>query len=278
MEFNLPIIYSNLIERLEYKKLPLSYRRSGQFKLYLDLCIFSYLSFDKNKNNIILYIGSAPGDNILYFLNECKSNNIKVYMYLYDSEKHNKKLYNRDDCEIIEKYADVNECMKYKDIENLLFFSDIRTKHSWNKEPNTENILNDNKIQNSIIEYLQPRYSFLKHRLPFPDDYNGETITYPYGVEYLQIDSGWSNERRLFVSKPIKFINLIVDLKDENNILLESEEKMMAYNSKINTNRYLSSKIGKFHLNNYRNMLSKPILKSIQEFNEFRDNMIKILY
>ena len=199
-------------------------------------------------------------------------------MYLYDTAKHKQTLYNRNDCKIIEKYMDVDEARKYKDIDDIIVFSDIRTISDGAKEPSTINILNDNKIQNDILKVINPKFSLLKQRLPFPDDYNGEEIIYPYGIEYLQTDSGWSNERRLFVERPIKFITKTIDLDDPDNLLVESEQKMMYYNFNMNNNYKLRSFLGMFHINNFRKLLNKPLLRDIKEYNIYRNKLINIFY
>lgn len=271
----LPLTFCELSERMKYTQKPQSYRRSGQYKLYLDLCLFAKLTFKKNEMNIVLYIGSAPGNNINYFLNECKSNGLKVFMYLYDTQDHVKELYNRNDCVIHNKYMTKEEALKYCDIKNILLFSDIRTIDERAKEPTTKNILFDNKIQNDVIEIVKPKFSMLKYRLPFPDDYNGELIRYPLGIEYLQTDSGWSNERRLFVDNYIKFHEFTVNLDDPDNELIVSEEKMMAYNNAINENIKQMFLIGKYHVNNFRQLIGKVEFKTDEEYYRFRMFFIK---
>jgi hypothetical protein len=231
-----PMIYTfNDIEReIKYdpKKIINPDIKSGQLKLFFSELQFFYLSNIKDlckkydKVNV-LYIGSGKGYHIPLLMRELSFNNI--YWYLYDPYGHCKRLNEMTDNITINNKLFLDEDIDFfKNKTPLLFISDIRTCKG--SEPTTHELLNDYNLQNKILEELNPDYSLLKFRYPFPDDIidDFESYKYPNGIIYLQcFHSGPSTELRLFIEKNnISFNNFS---KSE----AETFEKKMAFYNNI---------------------------------------------
>ena len=176
----------------------------GQLKLFLST--FQFLLRYSNENTIVIYPGSAPGNNI-EFLTELFPN---IYWYLFDPREYYEKLHKNKKIKIkntLFEDSDVEElAIKLKDKYTLLI-SDIRVN-----EPTEEMIDYDNKLHIKWIEKIKPNYAQLKFRIPRFKDKNDNYIdNYNYfdGKIYLQLYAAHaSTETRLVVNgKKIKYKN-----------------------------------------------------------------------
>lgn len=199
-------------------------RYSGQMKLFFST-LRAFVEFDLKKQvkYTILYIGSAPGSNFYFILKFFSRYNFEVH--LYDTASHDKRLEDLQYVTIHRQLFQDEDIAKWKDVNNLIFISDIRSVDS-GQEPSLGNIIFDNNLQTKCVLELKPIHSFLKLRYPFPDQVDKDfSFTILEGQENLQIFTSDSNERRLILGKHLKTIQRFHD------DLLASEEKMAHYNN-----------------------------------------------
>lgn len=239
--------------------------KPGQLKLLLNEIRFltedvEIQNYPKNTFSI-LYIGSGKGFHIPYLINMYKKYNIN--WYFYDPNGHCESLINIKSSKNSEDLKDnniniFNDLFLEKDINlfknidrKLLFISDIRTSDSDSDEPKTKNLLNDYKLQNDILEKLNPLFSLIKFRYPFPDDWED---TYkllkpesPSSKEYIQsFLKNDSNEIRLFLTSGISFVCI------KKEIFEEMEQKFAWYNTtQRNLNKKLAYKDNDFIIASY---------------------------
>lgn len=253
MEYTSSIEYDNdliknfedINERLEYndKYKNKNYKNIhyGQLKLLLNEFRFlngiDIVEYSKNKEEInLLYIGSGKGFHIPILINSLKANiNNNINWFFYDPNGHCKTLENWNNginINIRNKLFTENDIIHFKNKNNIIFISDIRT--SSGKEPTISNLLYDYQLQNYILEELKPDYSNLKCRYPFPDNewftsYGTDfKFKFPIGVEYIQSFTPlYSSELRLLLRK--EFIYKDVDTE----VIQEYEEKMFWYNTEF---------------------------------------------
>lgn len=234
---NLKILFHQLNERLEYKYITSKKKKcTGQNKLFIYEALFLTLVLDyikSFKNYIILYIGSAPGTHIVDLVSLFKQYGNPEW-HFYDDLPHDETLVNisidSKKINIFNKYFGKDDYIKYTN-KNIILISDIRTNVK-GKEPTTANLINDYKIQNDVLVKLSPKFSSLKYRCPFPDDFNINSITKPNGVEILQTKTPeYSAELRIFTSSGNGFKDVFIQ------DALEYEEKMFYYNKVIRKSR-----------------------------------------
>lgn len=202
---------------------------SGQIKLllneifFLDECI--KIHEKKNMAFNILYIGSGKGYHIPLLIDMFSS--YKINWHLFDPNKHCKKLYmlkkSIKNLFITDDYFREEDIENYKLKENLLLISDFRT--FTNESPTEEELVNDIQLQNNFLKKLNPLFSLLKYRLPFPSE-NELKFEKPIGLEILQaFNKHDSCEFRIFLTQNVLYEKIV-----DKNILLEYEEKFNWYN------------------------------------------------
>lgn len=180
-------------KQLIYKEINISNIKqlhNGQRKLFFSLLNFIVISTNVNKKYNLLYIGAAPGNNIIYIAKLYKN----IIFHLYDIWKNkdleNIQKENLSNVIIYNQYFTESDVLKHYD---SLVFSDLRTVNKHNKVDETI-ILNDLLYQEKLIKLLKPIYFCLKFRIP----YNINKITYLKGELYLQpFAKKLSNEVRL---------------------------------------------------------------------------------
>lgn len=278
------ILYSLTYSENKLKEKNYGFKMKGQLKLLLSEIRFLTEEVEiqnlKEKHFTFLYIGSGKGYHIPLLISLYEKYNIdwvffdpighceKLHEYKHLSKK---KIIIRD--ELFSEQG-INE---FKDVENLLFVSDIRSTES-NKtgnvstEPTTENLLFDYGLQNKIIKELSPMFSLLKFRMPFPDDWReGDSFEKPIGKECLQaFTKPSSTEFRIFLNSVIAFEK--IEKKDELN---KYEEKFSWYNRIYRPEKENDLNIAHYIFSNYYNteLLEKNIkrrdivkfLKTIQK-------------
>jgi hypothetical protein len=147
--------------RMKYKRTSeeISVVHWGQRKLLLEEVEF--LTRYSDPQDIIVYIGAAPGDHIALLADMFPHN----MFYLYDLVKFNiapnKKIVQR------QKYFGEKEIKEFKD-KKILFISDIRTWEHFKDDPSkTKDVVKNMMDQMSWHIALKPKKSLLKFRLPF---------------------------------------------------------------------------------------------------------------
>lgn len=259
------LLVDNLTREMEYSdktidstKFP-KIKKSGQIKLLLSEMNFltNYVKLDNFKNTklTILYIGSGEGYHIPYLIEIYKDFNID--WFFFDPVGHCSSLTMKSGENIIinNRYFTNIDIETFKKHNNLIFISDIRTVDKDCLEPTTKNLLNDFKLQNNILEKLEPMFSLVKFRMPFPDDWDEDyKFMMPVGVKYLQPFSGPNSaEFRIALNKIIQFkeISDIETLKEyerkfawynknrfENNYKIDYSMAAYIFNSVFNTDFY----------------------------------------
>lgn len=235
---------SDILHQLEYsdrdyEAQKFKVKMPGQLKLLLTEIRFLTEDVEihtmADREFTILYIGSGKGYHIPFLISLYEKYNIK--WIFFDPAGHCDKLYeyqkfSKNKIDIRNEYFLDKNIIEFKNIENLIYISDIRSIDS-NKinipdvSPNTQNLLHDYKIQNNVIKQLKPLFSLVKFRMPFPDDWKeGFEFEKPVGKEYLQaFQKQSSTEFRIFLNSTPVFekINDIEELK-------KYEEKFSWYN------------------------------------------------
>lgn len=194
----------------------------GQRKLLLSEMNFLCSATQTNSALTILYVGAAPGHHLVILsklFQKCK-------FILYDGAPFAKELH--DDptrFELHNEYFTNETCQKYKDIENLIFISDIRLSAP-DKNVFEDQVSRDMEVQRDWVRLLRPKLSLLKFRLPYFLKH-GDTYRYLQGTLYYGI---WpkrsSGESRLLVTRE--------DLdKPEVDYDFQAYEETMAYHNDI---------------------------------------------
>lgn len=244
--FKRPSIYTvdNILHRIEYNDKPLEgprYRIKMPGQLKLLLTEIRFLTEDveihtmSDKKFTLLYLGSGKGFHIPFLITLYEKYNIE--WVFFDPNGHCDKLYDyqkltKTKIDIRDEYFTDKNIEEFKNIENLLFISDIRTTASNKNElvdlsPSTDNLISDYILQNNVLKQIKPMFSLLKFRVPFPDDWqNGFEFEKPIGKEYIQaFQKPTSTEFRIFLNSSFVFekINTVDELK-------KYEEKFSWYN------------------------------------------------
>lgn len=217
----------DISERRQWQKIKVK-RFKGQMKLFAStLRAFVEFRLKKDVHYTVLYIGSAPGSNFYILLQFFK--HYKLDIHLYDLATHDKRFDLLPNVTVHRQYFLDKDIMRWKDIKNLIFISDIRSVDG--DEPSLENILHDNNLQMRCVLELKPFQSVLKLRYPFPDqvtnDFFFEILE---GKQNLQIFTSDSNERRLIVTDLKSSEKSFKTLKICFDDLVKSEESMAFYN------------------------------------------------
>lgn len=204
----------------------------GQRKLFNALLFF--LTKYARDDDVCVYAGSAPGDNIqavaelfptvrffLYDSKKTKTSNLKNVTVVLTSRGEGSKFTDQ----ILTEFIDIRD--------KVLFFSDIRNVDS--KGDVTETIVHsDLMLQLSWIEKLKPRAFSLKFRLPYIDP---STKTKTFNLEYID-GLGVLQPYAPVESTEIRLMNESKDIFDTNGKLkmikwrLTTHENRMFY---INT-------------------------------------------
>jgi hypothetical protein len=150
---------------------------------FFNNCNINYLS-SNNATVYILYIGSSKGYH-LPLLFEYYKNLSNIRWYLYDIDNVcisvDKISYNVD---IHKKIVDNEEILKFKHTSPLLFI------HDFDHNINVSELLKYIDLQNKIIVYLSPLYSFTKFKYPKKNNWIINIDKYEYistGIKYLPI-------------------------------------------------------------------------------------------
>jgi hypothetical protein len=135
----------------------------GQLKLLLSE--IEFLSLYSDPDDVIVYIGGAPGVHISLLASLFTD----LKFILFDPAEFDARLYNYDNIEIRQQLFTSIDSLKYRGA-NVLLISDIRSADTDLEERSIieEKIIQDMRLQESIYELLQPKKALLKFRLPYP--------------------------------------------------------------------------------------------------------------
>lgn len=232
INYYLKYIPSNKERHYFYKDL----QKQGQLKLLLNEIRFFSEDLEihnfKEEDFILLYIGSGKGYHIPVLIDMYKK--YKIKWILYDPSGHCDELIKLSK-EIPSKLVIYNTLFTDKDIEDFIvpknykfiFISDIRSVDDNATEPTTSNLLFDYKLQNNIITKLNPDFSLVKFRMPFPDQWNLQVFYKPVGKEYIQaFTKNNSTEFRIFLNS-LNTFQRISNIKS----LIKYEELFSWYNN-----------------------------------------------
>lgn len=189
----------------------------GQLKLFFAELLF--LSLKACKGDRILYIGAAPG----YHIGKLADLFPELNFDLWDPRKF--EIENKKNIKIYNHFFTHDSAKSYSVIkENILLISDIRTvsigKLKKMKEISKmdELVDSDMKMQMEWCQIINPKYAFLKFRLP----YIIPNTKYLTGTIFLQPYSKISTETRLLTNDYFHY-------KMYDNT--EFEEKMAFHNA-----------------------------------------------
>lgn len=267
---NIPSIYftSDILHRLEYSEdyfetNKYKIKMPGQLKLLLNEIRFLTEGVEiqnmSDKKFTVLYIGSGKGYHIPLLISLYEK--YDIHWIFFDPNGHCDKLYeykklSTKKIDIYDEYFTDKNIEEFKHIDNLLFISDIRSTINCKKDlvdvsPSTKDLLHDYKIQNNVLKQLNPLFSLVKFRMPFPDDWD-ESYEFekPIGSEYIQaFTKNTSNEFRIFINSTIVFetIKNIEELK-------KYEEKFSWYNREYRIQTENDLNIAYYIFKNYYNI------------------------
>lgn len=219
----------------------------------------------------ILYIGSGPGHHIKLLIDIFSD--YKFKWELYDTTQHVRSLEDYSNnttsgIKIYHQYFTNDNILRYKD-KKLIFISDIRT-NNYGKEPSTNDLLENYKLQENIVKMLNPEFSLLKWRCPFPDKTFQEFQTLS-GLELLQVfTSKYSAEMRLICSKPYNF-NRVINYEKS----VDYEEKMFYYNKRIRN----GEKYDKYMYYQFINSLRQELIQVLKNKKVYKfEDLVKYIY
>lgn len=190
---------------------------NGQLKLFaMTLEFLTYATIPQNKY-LVVYPGSAPGDNIVPMLKLFPN----VNWILVDPRKFHKELYNSANISLIEesfyedRHRDTAREISQKEKRELLLISDIRNMEDTSFEKRENNIAQDMRLQEKWFMELMPEHAQLKFRLPR----TFETFEYLDGEARLQMFAPHTSaETRLIVSRS-NIGRKIYNVKDYDNAM-----------------------------------------------------------
>jgi hypothetical protein len=250
ISFNYPSdlrLNSDTHQQMKYDK-KISFLKNlhlGQLKLFSNELefILSYCC-DENlgkRKKLILYIGAGPGNHLVYLAKMFPT----FEWHLFDC-RFDKKLEDVKNIFLEKRYFDDESLKVYQEMMkregnnlDLYLISDIRdlsyNSKDWNVEEELK-VLDDMALQKSWVLSLEPKYSMLKFRLPFPEpeviSRLGETVPYLHGTIYKQPWArGKSIETRLIVPGN--------DLRDIEYSLSDYEGQMFYHNAVLRQKDYI---------------------------------------
>lgn len=249
-------------KRLKYYDVPnvnhYQIRSQGQLKLLFNEIRFfiEEIKPDPKKHYKVIYIGSGKGYHIPKLIDMFSKYNIT--WIFYDPNGHCKRLMDirSDRIQINDRLflqEDISKITR-SESEQLVFISDIRS--SSGREPTTENLLFDYKIQQDFIEQLNPDFSLVKFRMPFVSDWDSSmSFNQPEGPQYIQCFSkSTSTEFRIAVPKNPKFKTI-----KSVSILKEYEEKFFWFNQRYRFQNDNDLKLASYILNSYNEYMGIPL-------------------
>lgn len=225
---------------------------NGQRKLFYSLMKFISI-INKKDNYEIVYIGAAPGRNIVQVAKIFEH----IKFHLFDIFKEEELKYITDqklnNIFVYNKYFEEGDAKQFKDV---YLFSDIRNV-SFTK--NEDDIFKDLSIQKDFVYFLNPIMYSLKFRIP----YNIHKIDYLDGLCYIQP----------FTKKLSNEVRLIGSSKKEKKYYLKAHEMKMFYINIILKEWFFN----KYNYNEFLELnLAKNLNMSIEEYvnnvNQFTHN------
>lgn len=272
--------FKDITERIVYNQKKTTYKNKkihmGQLKLlineiiFLDQCV--KIHEKKNMQFNLLYIGSGKGFHIPLLIDMFSE--YKINWFLFDPNKHCDKLYDLQNSiknlTITDDLFTPEDIENYKFKENLLLISDFR--QSAGESPTEDEILSDIKLQNMFLKELNPLFSHIKFRIPFPSKKN-ISFEKPIGLEILQaFVKHDSCEYRIFLTK-----NIMYEKIKGNDVLYEYEEKFNWYNTMYRQQKNNDYEIAYDALSSYyKNNVKTKIIEKNDIFNHvmFLNNSI----
>lgn len=213
----------------------------GQRKLLMSEIEFLTRCTEPGKTFTIVYAGAAPGSHTNYLADmfpDCKFVLVDPAPFVAEETKQIK---------IIKGYMTDEIAEEYKDTENVMFVSDIRTANPrvMSAAQVEERVKIDNQMQVDWIEKMNPIGSLLKFRCPYYDEKEhkkikeelkeGEKDTYLYyeyykGDVYLPVWGPQSTtECRLYVPKDREMIDYDIKRFEEQLFYFNNETRVMFY-------------------------------------------------
>lgn len=147
----------------------------GQRKLFNALMYFLTRYTNPNTSYTLLYIGAGSGGTNIRPVSLLFSN---IKFILYDSEPIRIKQSNN--IKIVNSLFTQNHIEQYKNIKNLLIFSDIRNINPRTKTVTETNVRKDLTLQQDIIKKTNPAAWCVKFRVPYVTASNEKTKQYIY--------------------------------------------------------------------------------------------------
>lgn len=170
----------------------------GQLKLLLSE--IEFLTEYSKKNDILVYVGAAPGRHIDYLTKLFPD----LAFHLYDPAPFHHTLYKNKQCILYACCFEDQHCYQYiKQSSNVLLISDLRTGDFLEDDHATveKHICDNMTSQRRWYDTIQPREAMLKFRLPW-DSTESEYLN---GTLHFQCFAGaTSTETRLIVKAGTK--------------------------------------------------------------------------
>lgn len=177
----------------------------GQRKLLLSEILFlTKVLNTKDEDRTVVYVGSAKGTHIKILVDMFP--NLKFE--LYDPNDYDDILYSIPNIKIYQQYFTDEDAKKYTN-QNIIFISDIRTVPENIDKANEKfvydfqsEVMKNQDMQKRWVEIINPYYSMLKFKCPYPE--LGKPLLYKYikGEVFKQV---WapitSTETRLLIKQ-----------------------------------------------------------------------------
>lgn len=186
----------------------------GQRKLLMtEILFFSKIFNYKDEERTVVYIGAATGTHIILLTSMFP--NLKFD--LYDPNNFDNVLRGNKNINIYQQFFTNKEAEKYKN-KNVIFISDIRTVSSEvNKRKEDvdvmEETMKNQESQKQYIQIMNPYYSMLKFKCPYPEEGKSKYYKYLKGIVYKQV---WapvtSAETRLIISQKDNYTEIDYDI------------------------------------------------------------------
>jgi len=196
----------------------------GQRKLLMsEILFFSKILNYKDEERTVVYIGAATGTHIILLTSMFP--NLKFD--LYDPNDFDNVLRGNKNINIYQQFFTHKEAEKYKD-KNVIFISDIRTIPEGFRQKEgvyvdaMEETMKNQEAQKQYIQIMNPYFSMLKFKCPYPEEGKSKYYKYLKGIVYKQV---WapviSAESRLIISQK--------DNYTEINYNIIKHERQLAY-------------------------------------------------
>jgi hypothetical protein len=188
----------------------------GQRKLLMsEILFFSKILNYIDEERTVVYIGAATGTHILLLTSIFP--NLKFD--LYDPNDFDNVLMGNKNINIYKQFFTNEDAEKYKG-KNVIFISDIRTIPVMEETLKNqqyvqimEETLKNQEAQKQYVQIMNPYFSMLKFKCPYPEDGKSKYYKYLKGIVYKQVWAPFTSaESRLIISQKDNYTEVNYDI------------------------------------------------------------------